>query len=134
MRKAFFVLAILAVLVAACGGGGGAAPAPAPAAGSANAANGEKLFKQTVIGAQAGCITCHSLDGSKLVGPSMKGIASRAGSEVAGLSAEAYIRQSILEPNAHVVKDYPTGVMQSYKNDLKEPELNDLAAYLLTLK
>lgn len=133
MRKVFFVLAILAVLVAACGGGGGAAPAPAPTAGGANVANGEKLFKQTVIGAQAGCITCHSLDGSKLVGPSMKGLASRAGNEVAGLSAEEYIRQSIVEPNAHVVKDYLAGVMQSYKNDLKEQELNDLVAYLLTL-
>ncbi len=133
MRKAFFVLAVLVLLLAACGGGGGGA-APAPAAGGANVANGEKLFKQTVIGAQAGCITCHSLDGSKLVGPSMKGIATRAGSEVAGLSAEEYIRQSILEPNAHVVKDYPAGVMQSYKNDLKEQELNDLVAYLLTLK
>ncbi|MCX7708202.1 MAG: cytochrome c [Anaerolineae bacterium] len=132
MRKAFFVLAILVLLLAACGGGGGAAPAPA--AGGASVANGEKLFKQTVIGAQAGCITCHSLDGSKLVGPSMKGLATRAATEVSGLSAEEYIRQSILEPNAHVVKDYPAGVMQSYKNDLKEQELNDLVAYLLTLK
>lgn len=132
MRKAFFVLAILVFLLAACGGGGGAAPAPS--AGGANVANGEKLFKQTVIGSQAGCITCHSLDGSKLVGPTMKGLATRAANEVPGLSAEQYIRQSILEPNAHVVKDYPAGVMQSYKNDLKEQELNDLVAYLLTLK
>ncbi len=133
MRKTIFVLVILVLLLAACGGGGGGA-APAPAAGGANVANGEKLFKQTVIGAQAGCITCHSLDGSKLVGPTMKGLATRAASEVPGLSAEEYIRQSILEPNAHVVKDYPAGVMQSYKNDLKEQELNDLVAYLLTLK
>lgn len=133
MRKAFFVLAILVLLLVACGGGGGGA-APAPAAGGANVANGEKLFKQTVLGAQAGCITCHSLDGSKLVGPTMKGLATRAVSEVPGLSTEEYIRQSILEPNTHVVKDYPAGVMQSYENDLKEQELNDLVAYLLTLK
>lgn len=131
MRKVIFVLAIVTLLLAACGGGGTTAPA---ASGGANAANGEKVFKQAVIGAQAGCVTCHSLDGSKLVGPSMKGIATRAGSEVSGLAAEAYIKQSILEPNAHVVKDFPQGVMQSYQKDLKEQELNDVIAYLLTLK
>ncbi len=128
MRKAFFISAILVLLLAACGGGG-AAPA---AGGSGNAANGEKLFKQTAIGSQAGCVTCHSLDGSKLVGPSMKGIAGRAGNEVAGKLATDYIKESIVNPGAHVVKDFPAGVMQAYQ--LSESELNDLVAYLLTLK
>lgn len=131
MRKTIFVLAILALLLAACGGGGGAAPAPSS---SGSAANGEKLFKQTVIGAQPGCITCHSLDGSKLVGPSLQGIATRGGNEVAGKSAEAYIKESIVNPNAHVVKDYPQGVMQSYEKELTADQLADLVAYLLTLK
>lgn len=128
MRKAFFISAILVLLLAACGGGGGAAPAT----GGGNVANGEKLFKQTVIGSQAGCVTCHSLDGSRLVGPSMKGIAGRAGNEVAGKSATEYLKEAIVNPNAYVVKDYPTGVMQAYQ--LSESELNDLVAYLLTLK
>lgn len=131
MRNVSFVVIVLilaTLLMAACGGGA------APSGGSANAAAGEALFKQSAIGAQAGCVTCHSLDGSKLVGPSMKGIASRAGNEVSGLSAEAYIKQSILEPNAHVVKDYPQGVMQSYQNDLSEQQLADVVGYLLTLK
>lgn len=128
MRKVVFALVVVALLAAACSGGGSA-----PTTGG-NAANGEKLFKQTVIGALPGCVTCHSVDGSKLVGPSLQGIAARAGSTVSGMTAEAYLKQSILEPNAHVVKDYPQGVMQAYGKDLKEAEVADIVAYLLTLK
>lgn len=129
MRKVIVVLMLVGLSVAACGGGA------TPSAGSgANAANGEQLFKQTVIGSQAGCATCHSLDGSKLVGPSMKGLASRAGKEVSGKSAEEYVKEAILNPNAHVVKDYSPGIMQSYQKDLSEQQLNDIVAYLLTLK
>lgn len=131
MRKLVFVLAILALTLAACGGGGSAAPA---ASSGGNAANGETLFKKTVIGAQPGCVTCHSLDGSALVGPSMKGIAGRAAKEVSGQSAEEYLKASIVNPNAHVVSGFAQGVMQSYEKDLSAEELADLVAYLLTLK
>ncbi len=129
MRKLIFVLAILTLLLAACGGGA------APATGSGgNAANGEALFKKTVIGAQPGCVTCHSLDGSALVGPTMKGIAGRARKEVAGQSAEEYLKASIVNPNAHVVSGFSQGVMQSYQKELTADQLADLVAYLLTLK
>ncbi len=50
-----------------------------------------------------------------------------------GESADEYLHQSLVEPNAYVVEGYVEGVMQSYK-DLSEAQLNDLVAYLLTLK
>ncbi len=55
---------VLVLLLAACGGGG---DAPANSGGGDNsvgdAANGEKLYNQTVIGSASapGCVTCHSL-------------------------------------------------------------------------
>lgn len=104
------------------------------AAGSVEA--GEKLFKQATIGDQAGCSTCHSLEpGVILVGPSLAGLASQAGSRVPGMSAQEYIRQSILEPNAYIVEGFAKNVMPStWGNELSEEQINDLIAYLMTLE
>jgi cytochrome c2 len=138
MRKAtLFVVVglIVAVLaLAACGGGGGAASQPAASGGGAgDAAAGKALFAQTVIGSNPGCVTCHSLEAGKtLVGPSLAGIASRAGSAVSGQSAEQYLRQSITEPDAFVAKGFQKGLMP--KPTLTDKQANDIIAYLQTLK
>lgn len=137
MKKVYVlvVLMMLVTLVAACGGGGAASPKPADSAtASGNAANGEALYKQSTIGQNPGCGTCHSLDGSKLVGPSLQGIATRAGASVQGESAEQYIHTSIVDPNAHVVEGYTQGVMPSFKDALNAQQLNDLVAFLMTQK
>ena len=117
------------IVLTACGGGGGGAS-------DDSAAAGEKLFAQTVIGSQAGCITCHSLDaGVVIVGPSMAGIATRAGSTVSGQSAEDYLRDSILHPDAHLVEGFPAGTMpQVWGDELTSEQVDQLIAYLLTLK
>jgi mono/diheme cytochrome c family protein len=135
MKRSLFLallIAALAAVLAACGNGGGA---PAPAGGGGSADAGKALFAQTVIGSQPGCVTCHSLNaGETLVGPSLAGIATLAGSAVSGQSADQYIRASIVEPNAHVADGFAEGIMQSYKDALSEQQLSDVAAYLLTLK
>ena len=138
MRKAtLFVVVGLMVAVlalAACGGGGGGASQPAASGGGAgDAAAGKALFAQTVIGSNPGCITCHSLEAGKtLVGPSMAGIAGRAGSAVSGQSAEQYLRQSLTEPDAFVAKGFQKGLMP--KPTLTDKQANDLVAYMQTLK
>ena len=69
-----------------------------------------------------------------LVGPSFDGIASRAQTRVPGLSAEEYLRQSIVEPNAYVVDGFPTGQMfNNYAEVLTEEDIDNLVAFLLTL-
>lgn len=128
------VLAFVLALLAACGGGGSTTTGTGSTAGSGDVNTGKALFAQQTIGANVGCITCHSLDGSKLVGPSMKGIGTRAGKEVQGESAEQYVRNSILEPNAHAPSGYAVGVMPGYKGVVSDAQLNDLVAYLLSLK
>jgi sulfur-oxidizing protein SoxX len=131
MRKLGFLLVlILVVSLAACGGGSESAPS------GGDAAAGEELFAQSSIGSQPGCTTCHSLEaGVTLVGPSLAGVGAEAGTRVSGQSAEEYLQQSIVEPNAHVVQGFAEGIMPAgYGDALTQQQLDDLVAYLLSLK
>jgi cytochrome c oxidase subunit 2 len=85
---------------------------------------------------QQGCSTCHSTDGSPRVGPTFKGIFGKAESFTDGSSLtidENYLRQSILEPNAKIVKGY-SPAMPTYQGKLNDRELNGLVEYIKTLK
>lgn len=135
MRKAtlFVVVGLIAAVLALAACGGGASQPAASGGGAGDAAAGKALFAQTVIGSNPGCITCHSLEAGKtLVGPSMAGIAGRAGSAAAGQSAEQYLRQSLTEPDAVIANGFQKGLMP--KPTLTDKQLNDLVAYMQTLK
>jgi cytochrome c oxidase subunit 2 len=60
-----------------------------------------------------GCLGCHSLDGTPKVGPTFKGIWGRQVTVLSGgvertlTVDEAYLRRSILEPKADLVKGFP---------------------------
>ncbi|MCP4416353.1 MAG: cytochrome c [Chloroflexi bacterium] len=135
------ILLLLLFLFAltACGGGG---DEPAESGGETNSAddvaNGERLFSGSLIGAAnaPGCATCHSLEpGAVIVGPSQSDVGARAAAAVAGMSAEDYLRQSIEEPDAHIAEGFTAGLMhKSYGEELTSTEINDLIAFMLTLK
>ena len=91
---------------------------------------GAKLYKQKA------CSTCHTIDGSKLVGPSFKGVFGhqvRFSDGTFAVVDENYIRQSILEPQAKVVAGYAP-VMPTFQNLLKDREIDALIAYIKSLK
>ena len=137
----FLLLSVMLVALAACGGGnsgGNNAGGGEEAEAIGDAANGERLFTAATIGANnaPGCITCHSLEPDVvIVGPSQYGLETRAETRVPGMSAEEYIRQSIVDHNAYIVEGFTEGVMyQNYGQDLTEDQINDLLAYTLTLR
>ncbi|WP_108471051.1 c-type cytochrome [Rhodanobacter thiooxydans] len=115
-----------------------AAPAPAPSAapGPASAAldpaaHGAQLVKDN------GCLACHATDDKRLVGPGWGGlynakVALADGSTVT--ADDAYLQESIRQPNAKIVAGYPTGVMPAYGTLLKDDEVNAIVAYLHTLE
>lgn len=120
-----FVL-VLGLLLTACGGGGGDSATKA----------GEDLFNQAVVGVNAGCVTCHSVDaGVVIVGPSLAGVGTRAATTVAGQSAEDYLRESITDPNAYLNEGYEKDVMPTnWTDQLTSEQIDQLVDYLMTLK
>lgn len=86
-----------------------------------------------------GCVACHTEDGSKLIGPSYKGMFGRTelvktGEEMREVVVdEAYIRRSILEPLADVVDGFPP-VMPSMAGQITDEEINTLIEHFKTLK
>lgn len=118
---------VLGLVLAACGGGGG---------GGTGAEAGKAIFDQSVIGTNAGCVTCHSLvKDVTLVGPSLAGIATKAESTVSGKSAEEYLKESIVDPNAFIREGFTASVMpQNWSEVLTDEQINQLVDYLMTLK
>ena len=119
--------------------------APPPTAASADPVElGRVVFNST----PPACAACHSIaPGVNIVGPTLSGIASTAAARVRGADyhgkakdAAGYIRESIVDPNAHVLAG-PTfsaggrSLMPSdYAQTLKPEQVDHIVAYLLTLK
>jgi cytochrome c oxidase subunit 2 len=86
-----------------------------------------------------GCFACHSIDGTKLVGPSFKGIWGATHTVTTGRDKrevevdEEYIRRSIYDPNADVVEGFNRGLMLSYEGQLSEEDVEYIIEYLKTL-
>jgi len=86
-----------------------------------------------------GCVACHSLDGVNLVGPTFKGLYGSTrkvkgkGGEVSVTADDAYLSESVLDPAAKVVDGFSAGVMLSYKDQLKEGDMEQIIAYLKSL-
>jgi len=92
---------------------------------------GAQLFQEK------GCKVCHSIDGTTLVGPTLKGLFGKTivvmkdGKEQTFGANEDYLRRSILEPNADVVKGFPP-IMPPQK--LSDEEVNEIITYIKGLK
>jgi cytochrome c oxidase subunit II len=88
---------------------------------------------------QNACVTCHSLDGSKIVGPSFKGIYGHEVEVVSGgqdrtvIVDDEYIKRSIQDPNADVVKGFNQGLMISYKQTLKDEDVAKIIDFIKSL-
>jgi nitric oxide reductase subunit C len=141
------VLIILILTLAACGGGAakpaGSEGQPAAATGG-NVDTGKKLFNEPVLksAGSPGCVTCHSLEkGKTLVGPSLAGIATEAAADVqkadykgTAKSGEEFLKESIVSPDVAITQGFQPGVMPKTYTKLSAQEVNDLVAYLMTLK
>jgi cytochrome c oxidase subunit 2 len=91
---------------------------------------GEKLYNEL------GCKACHSIDGSKGVGPTWKGLWGeqvKLSDGTTVVADEAYIIESIRQPQAKIVAGFEQQAMPAFTT-LTDAELADLIAFIQTLK
>jgi cytochrome c oxidase subunit 2 len=97
--------------------------------GGSLAEQGEKLFTQN------GCSTCHLLDQQGRC-PVLRGLYNKpvqlAGGQTV-LADDAYLRESILEPNAKIVAGFEPNIMPNFKGQLSEENVIQLIAYIKSL-
>jgi cytochrome c oxidase subunit 2 len=88
---------------------------------------GRKMF------IRLGCGSCHTLGdvgaGGQLA-PPLDGLGGRAGSRIPDLSAEEYVRRSMLEPKSFLVEGH-LDVMPEYGDRMTDVELDAFVEYLL---
>jgi cytochrome c oxidase subunit 2 len=91
---------------------------------------GEALFKANA------CNSCHSVDGSRIIGPTMKGL---FGSErkfadgTSGTADEDYIRQSIVASASQIVESYPNVMPATYAS-LRPDDVTKIIEYIKTIE
>jgi cytochrome c2 len=104
---------------------------PTPSGG--DAAKGKSLFTSL------GCGSCHSIDGSAGVGPTVKGLFGSKVQLTNGKTVTAddtYLLEAIEDPDAEIVKGYQPGIMSGVikPHQVAEADARDLVAYIKTLK
>jgi cytochrome c oxidase subunit II len=93
------------------------------------AQQGERLFEQL------GCSSCHLSDRQGR-GPSLRGLYGSRVQLAAGgtvLADDAYLRESILNPNAKLVAGYKPGIMPSFQGQISEEGILQLVVYIKSL-
>ena len=92
--------------------------------------SGERLYIEN------NCITCHSIDGSKMIGPPLNNIYGNTvyhDDASSSIADEEYLIESIKYPSTKIVKGY-SDQMNSYKDLLSDREIKALVEYIKGLK
>jgi len=81
------------------------------------------------------CSACHSIDGTKSVGPTWKGLYGKEETLQGGATVtvdDDYIRESVQDPNAKIVKDFSPAMPPFSK--LRDEEISQIIEYIKTLE
>jgi cytochrome c oxidase subunit 2 len=108
----------------------------APVAKAVLPAGNELATRGVKVAAEAGCLKCHTLDGSKHLGPTWKGlygslVTLRDGTTVR--ADEAYLTESMMEPGAKLVNGF-TPLMPSFLGQLSPGQTAALVELIKSLR
>jgi len=139
MRRRALVIVGSVLLLAGCGSGTLVSPVPQtvqgalPKAPVASAASGKKLYKSL------GCNACHSLNGTKSVGPTFMGLAGSPVKLDNGQTVtadDAYLIDSIVDPDRQIVAGYKKGIMSAVikPGSVSQTDAASIVAFIKTIK
>ena len=83
-----------------------------------------------------GCLKCHSIDGTRHIGPTWLDLYHRRERLTTGAfidADEAYLTRSMMDPAVEIVDGYQP-VMPSYEGKLTAPETSALVEYIKSLQ
>ncbi len=95
------------------------------------AAIGEELVR-----VKGGCLICHKVtETGNVRGPDLRKVAGQAATRKPGMDAEAYLTESLVEPNAFLVPGYPKMMPSAIKPpaNMNLAEIKAIIAYLQTV-
>jgi cytochrome c551/c552 len=140
--KAFGTANQVGAIAQAPSGGASAGAAQGSGGPGAGAGDAALAAKGQELAQQFGCLACHSTTGQQIVGPTWKGLAGSQRQLANGQTVaadDAYIKESILQPDAKIAKGFAPGIMSGAVTAV-EPQiqqgdnLDALVAYIKSLK
>lgn len=88
------------------------------------------------VAAEQGCLKCHSVDGTRHIGPTWTDLYQRDERLVTGKTVradEGYLTKSMMDPAADLVQGFPN-VMPTYQGKMTPPEVAAVVEYIKSLK
>jgi cytochrome c oxidase subunit 2 len=155
MRRHLFLagvataVAVAASIVVACGGGDeGASPTAIPTATRQDTATAQPTATPTEtqsltdlgesLARRNGCISCHTITGAAGAGPTWLGLFGKKETLADGstvLVDEEYLRESITDPNAKIVRGFAADIMpQDFREKLTDKQIVALIEYIRTVR
>jgi cytochrome c oxidase subunit 2 len=99
--------------------------------------SGDPVERGSQLVQQFGCIACHSLDGTVVVGPSWKGIYGHEVTLSDGTTLnvdEVYLHESIVNPPAKLVQGFQNLMPNTYRDQLTDEQIADIIEFIKSLR
>ncbi len=108
------------------------------ASAAAVAASGTPAERGQALSQTTGCLGCHSVDGSRLIGPTWQGVAGSQVQLTDGSTLtvdDAYLYDGIVDPSKHVRQGFAPGIMpETYATQLTDEQIKDIIEFIKSLK